>query len=372
MQVLTATDAGDVDAALERVRRGVEQALSTGPGLAVLPPGPPAWRESLRRALHPERPVDDGLVLPTSGSTGSPVGVTLRADAVRWSATAVNARLGGSGSWVLALPLTHVAGLMVMARAVVGDRPVASVRRGWHDALDTLPTGPRYTALVPTQLRRLLDDEPGALARLDAVLVGGAGLDPALRQRAERAGVRLLDSYGMTETCGGCVHDGRPLPGVEVRIGADGRVLLAGPMLAQAYRGEDHDDPVAAGGWFVTSDVGEWRDGRLRVIGRLDDVVTTGGVSVSLAAVDSLLARHPALADAAALGVDDAEWGSRVVAVAVAAPGQSPTWESVRDFVAERAEPAYVPRALVLVDDLQRPAPGKINRSRLARLVEGR
>lgn len=375
MQVLTVPpiDAWDSDTQpLQAVRLAVEQALSSGPGLAVLPAAPAAWNATLRRAVHPDRGLDSGLALPTSGSTGSPLGVALSAQAVRWSADAVNARLGGPGSWVLALPPTHVAGLMVLARAVVGDRPVVTTRRGWREALERLPSGPRYTSVVPTQLRRVLDDDPDVLARLDAVVVGGAGLDDAVRRRAEQAGVRLLDSYGMTETCGGCVHDGRPLPGVDVRIGEGGRVMLAGPMLATAYRRDEGDEPVAPDGWFATSDLGEWRDGRLRVVGRVDDVVTTGGVSVSLAAVDALLMQHPDLADAAAVGIADDEWGTRLVAVAVAAPGRTPTPASVRDFVAARAEPGYVPRSVVIVDDLQRPAPGKVNRHRLAHLVEGR
>lgn len=370
MQLLTADE---TDAAVDQVRRAVEQALSTGPGLAVLPAGPPAWRTTLTRAVAPERHLDDGFVVPTSGSTGAPVGVVLSPEAVRWSAAAVNARLGGPGGWVLALPLTHVAGLMVVARAVVGEHPIVSAAAGWNPALDRLPpTGPRYAAVVPTQLRRLLDDDTHPLARLDVVVVGGAGLDPALRERAERAGVHVVDSYGMTETCGGCVHDGRPLPGVDVRVDDDGRIHLAGPMLASAYRSHGDERPVGSDGWFATSDVGEWRDGRLRVLGRVDDVVTTGGVSVSLAAVDALLAEHPDLADAAAVGVPNPDWGTEVVAVAVPEPGQKPTPASVRAHVAERAEAAYVPRRLVLVDDLERPAPGKINRDRLARLVEGR
>lgn len=369
MQLLTADD---TEAAVQRVRRGVEQALSTGPGLAVLPAGPPLWRTTLTRAVAPERDLDAGLVVPTSGSTGTPVGVVLSPDAVRWSAAAVNARLGGPGGWVLALPLTHVAGLMVIARSVVGEHPVTSAAAGWHQALDRLPTRPRYAAVVPTQLRRLLDDDTQPLARLDAVVVGGAGLDPRLRERAERVGVRVVESYGMTETCGGCVHDGRPLPGVDARVTDNGRVHLAGPMLASVYRADGVQRPVAPGGWFATSDLGEWRDGRLRVLGRVDDVVTTGGVSVSLAAVDALLAEHPDLADAAAVGVPDPDWGTVVVAVAVPTSSQAPTLTSVRAFMAERAEPAYVPRRLVLVDDLERPAPGKINRDRLAHLVEGR
>lgn len=369
MQVLTADDDTPT---LERVRGAMEQALDAGPAIAVLPRAPKPWRDTLLRAVHPERPVERGLVVPTSGSTGRPVGVVLGAGAVRWSAEAVNERLGGAGSWVLALPLTHVAGLMVLARALVGGRGVVAVGEDWSQALDELPDRPRYTSLVPTQVRRLLDEQPTALAAFDAVLVGGSGLDEPLRARAEGVGVRLVESYGMTETCGGCLHDGSPLPGVDVRLDESGLVRLAGPMLASAYRRTDADEPVAPDGWFATSDIGRWHQGRLRLVGRLDDVVTTGGVSVSLSAVDALLAEHPELADAAAVGVPDAQWGTAIVAVAVPAPGHEPTPTSVRAFVADRAEPAYVPRRVVLVADLDRPAPGKVNRQQLARDVEGR
>lgn len=369
MQVVTAHSGQPV----QQLVGAIGDALSSsGPALTVLPDAPPAWQRTIRDAVRADRQVPGpGLVVPTSGSTGAPVGVVLGAPALRWSAAAVNERLGGPGSWVLALPVTHVAGLMVLVRAVAGGTAVVRLADDWHRALSELPPGRRYTALVPTQVRRLLADDPSVLACFDAVLVGGAGLDPRLRTEAERVGARLVESYGMTETCGGCVHDGAPLPGVSVRLGQQGRVALAGPMLGQAYRHADGDAALAAQGWFTTNDVGQWHDGRLRVLGRRDDVVLTGGVSVSLARVDDLLAGHPDLADAAAVGLPDEEWGTRVVAVAVPVVGARPTWESVRSYVAERAEPGYVPRDLVLVDDLHRPAPGKVDRAGLARRLGG-
>ncbi len=355
---------------LPQVSEAVAAALSGGPAVGVLPDGPPAWTASVRAALHPQRPVADGLVVPTSGSTGAPVGVLLGAAAVRWSAAAVVARLGGPGAWLLALPPTHVAGLMVLARALVPGGSLHAVTGSFTDAVAAMPPGRRYTALVPTQARRLLDDDPATLAALDAVLVGGARLDDRLRSRAESVGVRLVESYGMTETCGGCVHDGQPLPGVDVRVDDAGAIALAGPMLATGYRRDAGDDPVAADGWFATHDLGEWSDDRLRVMGRDDDVVISGGVSVPLPAVDALLAEHPDLADAVAVGVADAEWGTRVVAVGVARAGCTPTLAGVRAFVAQQAEPAYVPRGLVLVDDLGRPAPGKVDRAAIAARLE--
>lgn len=369
MRLVTAHDGQPLD----DLRRALDRALSDGPALAVLPQSPLAWQQVVRDAVHPERDVPGpGLVVPTSGSTGPPTGVVLHRDAVRWAATAVTERLGGDGSWVLALPLTHVAGMMVVARAGTSAMPVVRPNDDWAAALRRLPSGRRYTALVPTQLRRMLRSQPQTLASFDAVLVGGARLDPGLRTTAERHGVRLVESYGMTETCGGCVHDGVPLSGVSVRLEPDGRVSLAGPMLAQAYRRAEADEVLAPDGWFTTNDLGQWHDGTLRVLGRVDDVVLTGGVSVSLPHVESLLAGHPDLADVAVVGVPDEEWGTAVVAVVVPATGARPSLADLRAYAAERAEPAYCPRGLVLTDRLPRPAPGKIDRALLGRLVRDR
>lgn len=351
-------------ASAEPVREAMAATLSGGPAVAVLPDAPDEWRERVTRALHVERDAPPGLVVPTSGSGGDPVGVLLSAAAVRWSAQRTVDRLGGPATWVLALPLTHVAGLMVLARAVVSGSPVVRVSDDWTRTLASID-GRCCTAVVPTQLRRLLAGDPAVLRRLDHVLVGGAALDGDLRRRAEDAGVAVVESYGMTETCGGCLHDGVPLPGVEVGLDERGVVQLDGPMLAECYRRPSGDEPLPRP--WVTRDVAEWVDGRLRVLGRVDDVVMSGGVSVSLPAVDALLLAHPDVVDAAAVGVPDDEWGTRVVAVVVADAGMDAT--DLRAFVAARAEPAYVPRSVVTVDDLHRPAPGKINRSALATLV---
>jgi O-succinylbenzoic acid--CoA ligase len=358
----------------EQVRRAIADALEGGAPVAVLPAGPPAWQQAIRAALMVERPTQAALVVPTSGSTGRPRGVTLRTGAVTYAASQVVDLLGGPGSWLLALPLTHVAGLMVLARAVVSQTPVVATPASLdpaavRDCLEAM-SGRRYTALVPTQLHRLLEEDPGVLRSFDAVLVGGAALPTRLAERAARARVRVVESYGMTETCGGCVYDGVPLPGVRVAA-SDGRLAIAGPVLASSYRDPCGDVPVAGDGWFVTHDLGSVVDGRVSVSGRVDDVVTTGGVSVPLGAVDALLAEHPALADAVAVGVDDPEWGTRIVAVAVPRPGARPTLADVRSFVAEHVEPAAVPARLVLVDDLERPAPGKVDRRALAARVAG-
>ncbi len=175
--------------------------------------------------------------------------------------------------------------------------------------------GRAYLSLVPTQLGRALD----AGVRLDgyaAVLVGGAACPPALVERARAAGVRVVLSYGMTETCGGCVYDGEPLPGVEVAVGADGRIAVGGATLFAGYRfGPPQVGP------HVTGDLGALDDsGRLTVLGRADDVIVTGGENVSPQAVEAALAAHPAVREAAVVGAPDPEWGQAVVAYVVLAP----------------------------------------------------
>lgn len=360
MRVLTDSPTASV----EPVREALAATLAGGPTVAVLPEGPAGWRANLAAAVRTDRDAAPGLVVPTSGSGGDPVGVLLSATALQWSAQRTVERLGGPATWVLALPLTHIAGLMVLTRAVVSGSPLVRMTGDWAAAVAGVD-GRCCTALVPTQLRRLLASDPGVLRRFDHVLVGGAALDDDLRGWAKREEVAVVESYGMTETCGGCLHDGIPLDGVQVELDENGVVCLDGPMLADAYRRPDRDEPLARP--FVTRDVAEWDDGRLRVLGRLDDVVMSGGVTVPLPAVDALLLAHPQVVDAAAVAVPDDEWGARVVAVVVADRGLDPA--SLRSFVAARAEPAYVPRSVVVVDDLGRPGPGKLNRAALATLV---
>ena len=237
------------------------------------------------------------LVIATSGSTGRPKRVLLSRDAMRASALATQERLGGPGQWVLNLPPTHVAGAQVLYRSVVaGTEPV--VTRDVVQAREVLGPERSYLSLVPTQLHRLLGvpDAAAALAGFDAVLVGGAAFDPGLRSRAEGAGIRVVSTYGMSETCGGCVYDGRPVDGVEVRVD-DRRVLLRGPMLFDGYE----DDPELTAqafddGWLVTHDLGEIdQDGRLWITGRDDDMITTGGVKVPGPAVAGRLRQHPSV-----------------------------------------------------------------------------
>jgi O-succinylbenzoic acid--CoA ligase len=321
--------------------------------------------------LRPRQPLEDGadLVVVTSGSTGGGRGVLLSAGAVRASAEATLRRLGGPGAWLLALPVSAVAGLQVLCRSIVGgtDPTVPVPGEPLAAAVARMPAGRRYTALVPTQLRRHLDAEPAALRAFDAVLVGGAATDPGLLARAREERVAVVTTYGMTETAGGCVYDGEPLDGVRVRV-TDGGVELAGPVLATGYRLDPEGTAAAfTGGWFRTRDAGVLDEaGRLTVHGRLDDVVVTGGVNVAPQAVEAVLRQHPDVVDAVVFGRPDAEWGQRVVAAVVPAPGAEPDLATLRAWVAERLGGPAAPRELHRVDAVPTLHTGKPDRRGVA------
>jgi len=311
-------------------------------------------------------PDDVRLVVETSGSTGRPKRVVLSLRAVLASVHATESRLGASGQWVLALPPTYVAGVQVICRSLVAGHEPLVHEGSW-------PTdGVWFTSLVPTQLRRSLEspDEVAALRTAHAVLIGGGSVGPTLRRRAEDAGVRVVATYGSAETAGGCVYDGRPLDGVGVAIGRDGRIRVTGPTLFEGY--DDDPDLTArtlADGWFLTSDAGRLdEDGRLQVLGRLDDMVVSGGVNVPAPAVAARLREHPAVEAVEVLGVPDEEWGDRLVAFMVVRDG-GVDLESVRDWVAAVHPRPWAPRALVVLDEIPLLVNGKPDRAALRGLA---
>ncbi|WP_448626773.1 o-succinylbenzoate--CoA ligase [Geodermatophilus sp. URMC 64] len=361
------------DAIRTAVEPAVRACLAGDAPLAVLPAGPAATVDAARRVLRPEEPLEDGadLLVVTSGSTGGGRAVLLSAAALTASAEATLDRLGGPGSWLLALPVSAIAGLQVLCRGVVAGRRPTVLGDGetLAAALQRMPGGRRYTALVPTQLRRHLDDEPQALAAFDAVLVGGAATDAALLARARAAGVAVVTTYGMTETAGGCVYDGVPLDGVRVRV-PDGGIELAGPTLALGYRLDPGATAEAfAGGWFRTRDAGTLEAGRLTVHGRLDDVVITGGVNVAPQAVEAALREHADVRDAVVFGRPDDEWGQRVVAAVVPAPGAEPSLAALRPWVADRLGAPAAPRELHVIATVPTLHTGKPDRRAVATAI---
>ncbi|MGI5228900.1 AMP-binding protein [Actinoallomurus iriomotensis] len=359
------------------IAQRLEAALD-GSGPAICPLSPalpdPALR-SILDALSPAavetpdgiagrdggQPTDAAVLIATSGSTGRPKIVELSAEAMTRSATATLDRIGAAPGdrWLCCLPTDHIAGVQVLTRSIVtGTTPIVHER---FSPADAVASGAQHISVVPTQLRRMLDHD---LSVFSSILLGGAATPPDLLAAARAAGGRVLTTYGMSETCGGCVYDGVPLDGVSAAVGDDGRIRLAGPVLFDGYRlRPDLTAAVLDGDWFVTSDLGVIENGELRVRGRADDVIITGGEKVVAGEVEHLLRTHPGVEDVVVVGRPDPEWGERVTAVVVG----SATLEQLRDHVRATLPAHAAPRAVELVPEIPLLASGKPDRVRLRR-----
>jgi O-succinylbenzoic acid--CoA ligase len=287
------------------------------------------------------------LILESSGSTGTPKRVSLSAAALIASARATEDRLGGPGQWLLALPIRFIGGAQVLVRSIVADTQPVMMNTQLPFTVEAfvrgaaLLDGPRrYTALVPTQLVRIaevVDQDPylfSMLRRFDAILVGGQRADFAVVQKLRALGINLVISYGMTETAGGCVYDGIPLEGVEVRL-VEGLIEISGPTLAEG-----------CGPWFATRDLGDWVDDRLEVLGRSDRVFASGGIKVSLDRIEAVCTRIAGVQQAVAVALPDREWGERA---AIAYVG-SPEVEIETELVAQISQAAKPVRVLRVVE----------------------
>ncbi len=345
---------------------GLADALA---GHRVIAPVPDGEAVSYLAALRPDVPIetdDAAVVVSTSGSTGTPKGVILSASAIRFSASGTHRRLGGPGDWVCALPTHHVAGLMTLARAVVAGTAVRFARPDLSDLPGVSERS--YLSLVPAQLHRSLGDA-GIVDRLRgyaAVLLGGSAVEAGLLAASRELGIATVTTYGMSETCGGCVYDGLPLDGV--RIGFVGeRISLSGPMAFSGYRlRPDLTAATLDGDTVLTQDRGRLSDGRLEVLGRLDDVVISGGVNVDLAAAQRLAEEtlgRPEQGGPVLFAVEDPRWGQRIVAVTTGRPDLAELSRALGGLLG----PAALPRELRRVSGLPYTSTGKIDRAALVR-----
>jgi len=338
------------------------------------------------QAIRPEIALEsDGaaVVLTTSGSTGSPRGVLLSAASLRASAQGAAELLGikmAQSAWLVAIPVTSAGGFAVVVRSwLAGFAPetLPSVGgavpfRTEHFVASTRQLAQRangralLTSLVPTQLARILDDAKGrsALGEYSAILVGGARFDSAIRERAQAAGVTVLSTYGLTETCGGCVYDGKVFPGVDVRIAPDGEVLVRGDVLALGYR---LDVALTAqrfiDGWLHTGDIGSMDEGTLRIVGRRDDIVTVKGVNVATSAVERVISAISGVEACAVIATPHTIDGHRLTAFIVA---RSDLESTIKATVSEQLGPVAAPSTISAITSLPVLPNGKTDRAALA------
>ncbi|WP_394278111.1 AMP-binding protein [Microbacterium sp.] len=380
LQPLASDDPRDVVRALRGAVLGAGPAVALGGGANL--PG--------------VMPAGTALVVTTSGSTGIPKSVALSRSALTSSALATAARIG-TGAWLLALPATYIAGAQVIIRALVAGRDPAILAGAFTAQTFTAAASamaahengeavPHFTSLVPAQLQTLVDvgetdaAVARALASFEAILIGGQALPPVLAERAAALGARIVRTYGSTETSGGCVYDGRPLDGVDLRV-VDGEVQVSGPTLADGYVGDSErtDDIFVRDArgirWYRTGDAGTVDDGVLRITGRRDNVIVSGGVNISLDRVEQVVRTLPGLTGAVVVPTTDDRWGEASVVVAARSAlverADADVLAALRQAVADAIGAPARPRELVVLDEVPHLPSGKPDRAALRALVRG-
>jgi len=368
LKIVAANDTVGAIVALADALAGRQAVFVTGPEVNGKMPE--------THGLPAEVPDEIALIVESSGSTGTPKRITLSRRALIASAEAADAALGGPGQWLLALPVNYIAGINVLLRSLVAEQPPVMMNtqlpftpEAFAFSANQLKAERRYVSLVPVQLQRLVNAAPmddfllRGLRRFDAILLGGQAADPALLQKASELGLKVVRSYGSAETAGGCFYDGKPLPGVQIRISEAGLIQISGPTLAEGVADES--------GWYTTNDLGEIDPvtGVLRVTGRANRVINSGGLKVSLDSIEAAVREIGGVMDAAALPVTDSIWGERAAVVYVGSP-------EVADYIAADAlselGAAAKPVRVIRVDALPRLTSGKTDYLTLAAQLENR
>lgn len=299
------------------------------------------------------------LIVTTTGSSGAPKEISLSASALLASARASNKFLAAEfgATWSLLLPLNHIAGINVLIRSLeLGTTPTNLI--GYEGKFPKVD----YTAIVPTQLYRALNGDENLLAHLQsakAVLVGGAALTQQLRRDAVARGINVIETYGSTETSGGCVYNGQPLEGVEIAIDESARIAIKGKVLANELVGED--------GWYFTSDAGRIENGKLFVEGRIDEVVITGGENVSLTAIERVISQTFPHLQLAAFAAAHPEWGQ---AIHLAIVGDYNSLENeIQETLVREIGVASKIKCFHYLEELPLKGIGKVDRAALGRLA---
>jgi O-succinylbenzoic acid--CoA ligase len=250
--------------------------------------------------------------------------------------------------------LTHIAGVNVLIRAHQLGTEVLDLRDHTGAYLHA-----DFTAVVPTQLFKALNGDADLLKHLQgaqAVLVGGASISPALKEQARAAGINIVTTYGMTETSGGCAYNGQALDGVKIEIADGKQIKIAGPTLAEG---------VARDGWFYTDDLGEIENGILKVIGRRDDVIISGGENISLSAIEAVIAKELPHLQIAAFATKDPQWGD-ALKIAVVGSG-SDIENAITEALIKSLGNIAKPKGIYFVDSLPLIGVGKVDRLALAK-----
>ncbi|MHA2788000.1 o-succinylbenzoate--CoA ligase [Corynebacterium sp. S7] len=317
---------------------------------------------------------DIALVVSTSGSTGKPKGAQLTPANLVSSADATHQYLGGAGQWLLAMPAHHIAGLQVLIRSLIaGVEPAAldlthgfNISEFAHYAFDLKSTGDRcYTSLTPMQLDKAMETLEGikALRLFDAILVGGSSIHPRLLSSAKALRINVVTTYGSSETSGGCVYNGTPIAGAQVRV-TDGRIHLGGPMIAHGYRNMPDHEAFAEPGWFATSDGGMLDDeGVLHVTGRLDAVIDSGGLKLHPEVLENFMLGVEGVDAACVVGVPDSRLGQRISA---AYTGSATLADLLEAF--DQLPRWQIPKEVKQLDQMPLIGPGKVDRTKVLEL----
>lgn len=368
-------DAADIHAVTTALHKALTQY-----GPAVVIRDPRAGRLlTENEAVLQDVPEDTALLISTSGSSGKPKTVALSAQALKVAAQSTHERLGGSGQWLLSLPLTFIAGASVIVRSLVAGTTPIQVPSGpfvpevFLECVEKMSGENKYAALVPIQLARLLEavqtnkTQLEILKRLDAILIGGQSLDPVTKAKAYELGVNIVRTYGSSETAGGCVYDGIALSGVEIELDPlTAEILISAPQLATGYVG-DHDrtkdvfQKRNGKTWYRSGDLGALTNGVLSVTGRVDRTIISGGLKINLDEVHKVISLNLGLTDAVVVHIPNLEWGASPAVVLETLEDKSleEMTQLITEEVVSQLGRAAAPALVMYVDVLPRLSSGK-------------